>query len=347
MRFIQNARFFAKLIRIKALKSRLPLSVIFNVTNSCNCHCRHCYAAYYNRQNSKELTAGEIKKIIWDLRRNGCERISFSGGEPLLRKDIGELVDYVNVLGMSAVLNSNGIEVPRHIPTLRKLDSLVISLDGRPEHHNQLRGEQTAQKALEGIKSALDNGVCVFVNTVLNKYNLDDVDYMLDLAKKLGFRVEFNLAISNIFGNQDATEQIKPTNQAYLAALKYIAHKKSEGAPILFSRAAYESVLNTWDDFALEQRLDDNFSACGNFECPAGKFFCLIDSDGTLWACPHLIEKIDSRNVLEVGFASAWQVAGKHRCRGCYQVYHHEFSLLTNLNLQVIWNYLKTSLGGK
>ena len=80
-------------------------------------------------------------------------------------------------------------------------------------------------------------------------------------------------------------------------------------------------------------------------KCPAGEFFCLIDADGTLWACPHLLGKIKSKNALDVGVAEAWRVAREHPCRGCYQVYHHEFALLRNLDPRVVWNYFKTGIG--
>ena len=79
--------------------------------------------------------------------------------------------------------------------------------------------------------------------------------------------------------------------------------------------------------------------------CPAGRFFCMIGVDGTLWACPHLIGKIGAKNALDVGVAEAWNTAGKHPCTGCYQIYHHEFSMLMDLNPKILWNYFKTAVG--
>ncbi len=344
MRFLKNVKFLARLLELKVSGRRLPISVIFNVTNSCNSQCKHCYASYYRRDKSGEITTEQARKLILELYKNGCQRVSFAGGEPLLRNDIGELINYVYSLGMSSTLNSNGILVPQFLEDLKKLDSLAISLDGRPEHHDIFRGKGSGEKALKGIMKAVEAGIRVHSNTVLHKHNLDDVDYMLGLAKKNGFKAEFNLIISNIFGDGAPASELKPTNEDFRKVLRYLIQKKNEGEPVLFSSAAYRSVLNVWEDFEVEGVMNAP-APKGMPECPAGKFFCFIDADGTLWACPHLIGKIESRNVLEVGIAEAWRVATEHPCTGCYQVYHHEFSMLMNLKPKILWNYFKTSIG--
>jgi MoaA/NifB/PqqE/SkfB family radical SAM enzyme len=344
MKLLKAAKFFLKIFPLKIFGTKGPLTVIFNVTNRCNSLCKHCYAAYYDRDHTQEMTTAEAKSLIVALRENGCQRISFSGGEPLLREDIGELIDYVNSFGMGSTLNSNGILVPQRLPDIENVDVLAISLDGRPEHHDIFRGEGTAAKALEGLKAAVTAGIRVHTNTVLHKYNLEDIDYMLDLAKQYGFKTEFALPITNIFGEGVSADEIKPTNTALRNALTHIIQKKKKGAPILFSAVAYESVLSCWEDFAVEGVLDTT-APTGMPQCPAGKFFCLIDATGTLWACPHLIGKIESKNALDVGVAEAWRVATEHPCTGCYQVYHHEFSLLMDANPKVLWNYVKTTVG--
>jgi MoaA/NifB/PqqE/SkfB family radical SAM enzyme len=341
---MKNVKFFAKLSHMKLTGRSFPISVIINVTNRCNSMCKHCYAAYYTMKTSTDMTTAEINKVIKELGENGCQRISFGGGEPLLRNDIEELIDSVISNGMSCTLNSNGILVPKKIDILRNLDALAISLDGRPENHDAFRGTGTGDRALAAITAAVEAGIRIHTNTVLHKYNLGDVDYILDLAGKYGFKAEFNLVITNIFGDGASPEDVKPTTEEFRNVLRYIIKRKKEGAPILFSAAAYESVLNCWKDFGVEGIMNESPPA-GMPECPAGKFYCLIAADGTLWACPHLIGKIEAKNVLEVGVAEAWRIATSHPCTGCYQVYHHEFSRLMNLDPRVIWNYFKSAVG--
>jgi MoaA/NifB/PqqE/SkfB family radical SAM enzyme len=284
------------------------------------------------------MTTAELKTLIKDLRDQGTLRISFSGGEPLLRPDLAEIIGFTKGLGLGITLNSNGILVPLHLDTLKRLDTLAISLDGRPEHHDILRGPGTGVSALKGAEAAAQAGIPVHLNMVIHKYNIRDIDYMLEVARRIRARVEFNIAISNIFGAGTLGAEIRPSNDQIRDALRLIIIRKKAGAPILFSARAYESVLRCWDDFSKEgvfapQRVP------GMPRCPAGVFFCLIDSDGTLWACPHLIGKIKADNALAVGVRQAWATARSHPCRGCYQVYHHEFARLIGLDPQVLFNY--------
>ena len=123
MRLVKSANFLFSIVKMKLTGHYLPLTVIFNLTNRCNTKCRHCYAGYFSRDTSRELSTQEVKRLIQDLKDNGCLRISFSGGEPLLRQDITELIEYAQTLGLSVTLNSNGILVPKYLTALKKLDS--------------------------------------------------------------------------------------------------------------------------------------------------------------------------------------------------------------------------------
>lgn len=340
---VRDLLFFGKLVWLKVAGNKLPLTVIFNVTNRCNSRCKHCYAAYFSRSTRSEMSTDQIKILIRDLKNNGCLRINFSGGEPLLRKDIGELVNYAKSQSIRAELTSNGSLVPERLNELKNLDCLLVSLDGKPEHHDILRGKGSAVKALRAIKIALGTGIQVHVNMVIHKHNLNDIDYILDLARKFGFKVQISLAITNIF-RQDKVRQVKPKNEEFRKVIRQIIKRKKEGAPILFSVAAYESVLNCWPDFRIEG-ITKGPAPKEMPLCPAGRIFCLIDADGMLWACPHLIGKTKAKNALRAGVAEAWRTANDHSCRGCYQVYHHEFSLLMNLKPEVLWNYFKVGMG--
>lgn len=340
---LQNFLFFYKLIWLKAIGKTAPLTVIFNLTNRCTLRCKHCYAAYFARDTRHEMTTPQIKKVIRELKENGCLRINFCGGEPLLRNDIGELIDYAGTLGLSVDLTSNGTLVPGKLEKLKGLKCITISLDGRHKHHDILRGKGSAAKALEGIKAAIDAGVEVRVNMVLHKHNLADIDYMVNLAEKLGFKLHISLAISNIFGSK-ALIGVKPTTKQFQKVLKRVIYLKENGAPIFFSAAAYKSVLNCWTDYEVEGVIGAP-APKGMPTCPAGKMFGLIDADGRFWACPHLIDKVKAKNAVKVGVAEAWKQTNNHFCTGCYQVYHHEYGLLMDLKLPVVWNYIRAAIG--
>lgn len=338
---IHNLLFFSQLIWLKLSGKTAPLTVIFNVTNRCNLKCKHCYASYFSRSPKGEMTTNQIKKVIRDLKKNGCLRINFCGGEPLLRNDIKELISYGKAQGLSIDLTSNGVLVPSRLNEIKDIKCLTISLDGKPDHHDILRGKGSAAKALVAIESAINFGIEVRVNMVLHKYTLGDIDYMLNLAKKLGFKIHISLAINNIIKNQPLLN-IKPTNAQFRKVLKQIIEKKKRGEPILFSQNAYENVLK-WSDFNIEGIM--NGPKPRNMPtCPAGKVFGLIDADGRFWACPHLIDKVKADNILKDGVAKAWNQTQNHPCTGCYQIYHHDFGMLFDLKLPVLWNYIKSAI---
>lgn len=336
-----NVLFFSKLIWLKISGRTTPLTVIFNVTNLCNLRCKHCYAAYYKRGDKNQMTTQQIKKVIDGLRKIGCLRINFCGGEPLLRPDLGELITYAKVKGLSVDVTSNGVLVPAKIEELKQIECLTLSLDGKADHHDILRGKGSADKVLKAIKVAKRAGLEVRVNMVVHKYNLKDLDYMINLAKKLHFKLHISLAINNIFGND--LVQIKPSDEQFRKVIKEVIQKKKHGAPILFSQTSYESVLK-WPDFNIEGVMNAPAPE-GMPTCPAGKLFGLIDADGRFWACPHLIGKVKAKNILKVGVDEAWKQTRNHPCTGCYQVYHHDFGHLIDLKPAVLLNYVKAAIG--
>lgn len=341
---LHNLLFFTKLVWFKTTRKTAPLTVIFNVTNRCNLRCKHCYAAYYQRNPKDEMTTDQIKEALKGLKEIGCLRVNFCGGEPLLRSDIEVLIEYAKGLGLSVDLTSNGVLVPKKIKEIKNIKCITISLDGKPAHHDMLRGLGSAAKALVAVKAAKKAGIEVRVNMVVHKYNLDDLDYMLSLAKKWGFNLHVSLAINNIFGDKPQIN-IKPTNEEFREVIRKIINKKKAGEPILFSRTAYESVLK-WPDFNIEGTFNTPAPA-GMPACPAGKIFGLIDADGRFWACPHLIDKVKAKNIIKDGAAKAWEQTNSHPCTGCYQVYHHDFGHLMNLKWPVILNYVKAAAGMK
>jgi len=326
--------FLTELLAGKIFHKNLPLTVIYNVTDRCNSRCRYCYLEYYKRNNS-EPSKENIFKVLAELKKMGAKRISFGGGEPLIREDIGEIIDFVVDQGMDCAINSNGILVPEKISQLKKLDTICISFDGDKATHDLNRGNGSFDKALAAIRCAVAHGLKVNTNTVLNQYNLNAVDYVLALAKKEGFAAEFNILIG--FLNNKDRENVKASTEEIKATIKKIIDYKKRGYPVLISEAAYDYLLN-WPDFSIEN-YHGKKPTFKYPKCYAGRFFCVIDTDGQVYACPHLIGKMPAKNCYEVGFHGAFKKLTDHDCYACYQVYHIEFNLLFGLNPGVILNH--------
>ena len=95
-------------------------------THRCNLRCLYCSSPY---MKTPELTTGQWCAIVRELAGLGCRRVTILGGEPLLRRDVGDIIQAVKDHGMRCVLTSNGLLVARRLEALKPLDTLVLSLD--------------------------------------------------------------------------------------------------------------------------------------------------------------------------------------------------------------------------
>lgn len=155
----------------------------------CNQKCRFCYAAGQELGKVSELSCEEWKRAIDRLRAAGVPMLTFTGGEPTLREDIVELVDYSR--WFITRLNTNGVLLSEELVAGLKrasLDSLQVTLYSHSaEIHNTLVGSQHFEDTVEGVKRAVSAGLDVSVNTPLCSLNSDYVK-TLEFISSLGVR---------------------------------------------------------------------------------------------------------------------------------------------------------------
>ena len=154
---------------------------------NCNQRCVHCYAAGQKGGVEKEISTEDWKKIIDKCRRIGTPQLTFTGGEPTMRKDLIELIDYAK--WFVTRLNTNGILLTKeYCEELKKvsLDSMQITFYSYDENiHNTLVGAPKYQDTVAGIKNALEAGISVSINTPLCTSNKDYVK-TLEFLHSLG-----------------------------------------------------------------------------------------------------------------------------------------------------------------
>ncbi len=162
--------------------------VVWNATRTCNLHCQHCYSASQNKQYEGELTTAEGHALLEDLASFGVPVVLFSGGEPLMRPDIFELMERAVSLGMRAVVSTNGTLIDRD--TARRLKQIGvsyvgISLDGMRETNDRFRGLRGAfDKAMEGIANCQAEGLKVGLRFTIHRGNAADVPAIFDLMEE-------------------------------------------------------------------------------------------------------------------------------------------------------------------
>ncbi|NVL91073.1 MAG: 12,18-didecarboxysiroheme deacetylase [Desulfobacterales bacterium] len=163
--------------------------VVWNATRRCNLKCIHCYAHAKDTSFKDELSTDEGKALLDDLAQFGVPVILFSGGEPVMRKDLPELARYAVEHGMRAVISTNGTLITPEKAQLFKeigLSYVGISLDGMEEINDRFRGVKGAfQDALNGIRNCQEAGIKVGLRFTINKLNAAEIPAIFDLLEDL------------------------------------------------------------------------------------------------------------------------------------------------------------------
>ncbi|MBU1002064.1 MAG: 12,18-didecarboxysiroheme deacetylase [Proteobacteria bacterium] len=169
-------------------KDKKPV-VVWNMTRRCNLKCVHCYAQAIDPDGQDEINTEQGKTIIKDLADFGAPVMLFSGGEPLVRKDLPELAKFATECGMRAVISTNGTLITQEKARELKeigLSYVGISMDGGEEIHDKFRGVPGSfKKAIKGIENCKAEGLKVGLRFTLNKRNQGEVPKLFDMLEDL------------------------------------------------------------------------------------------------------------------------------------------------------------------
>lgn len=163
--------------------------IVWNVNEICNMTCPHCYAsAKRNKKQSVELSKEQSKKLLKILWEYGIKVIIFSGGEPLMRKDILSLISFAKDLGFQCHLSTNGVlitkEVAKALSEL-KVSYVGIGIDGLPEFNDAYRGfPKGFLKATNAIRYLQEYQVSTGIRITISKRNQDQLFPLLEFARE-------------------------------------------------------------------------------------------------------------------------------------------------------------------
>ncbi len=172
---------------------RLPLAGALDLTYRCNNNCRHCWLSISpeSPQSREELTLGEIQSIVDQARQMGCREWSISGGEPMLRPDFPDILDYIASRSTSYALNTNGTLItPRIAQLLRRKGHKMVALYGATAevHDDITRNPGSFAAAMRGIAYLKEAGAGFTVQLVPMRDNCHQFPDMVRLAESLSPR---------------------------------------------------------------------------------------------------------------------------------------------------------------
>jgi radical SAM protein with 4Fe4S-binding SPASM domain len=276
--------------------------VRFQVTHACNLKCPHCFSSS-GKKLEDELTLEEAKEMINQLADAGMKIFTFTGGEPLLRKDfVMELLGYLKNLGVYSRLFTNGYMLTEKLSDEFKkkgLNEIQVSLDGLKNTHNNFRGISSSfEHAIEALKYSKAAGISTFVRITLIPQNVDEIPELIELLAKLdidGIRVRPFVSV----GRGKENEQYIPSPDDFEKAFTYLtAKRRSSGLNIQLLSPSFAFLYDKGLDTAI---FKPEFKGKG---CTCGTELCAISPDGWLKACGYFSETLG--NVREKNISELW-----------------------------------------
>jgi mycofactocin radical SAM maturase len=283
---------------IDQLKSGLdaPICLTWELTYACNLDCVHCLSSS-GRRDPRELTTDEAKAVIDELAALKVFYINIGGGEPTIRRDFFELVDYSIERHIGVKFSTNGAfidaERARRLAAMDMLD-IQISLDGTDAITNDaVRGPgsfEMARRAMDHLAAAEFGPFKISV--VVTRHNVDQLDEFKDLADGYGAQLRVTRLRPSGRG-ADSWHELHPTNAQQRQIYEWLL-------------AHGETVL-TGDSFFHLNALGDPLP--GLNMCGAGRVVCLIDPIGDVYACPFAIhDEFKAGSVRDPGgFTRVWR----------------------------------------
>jgi mycofactocin radical SAM maturase len=273
-----------------------PICLTWELTYACNLQCVHCLSSS-GRRDERELSTEEAKKILDDLRDLQVFYINIGGGEPMVRRDFFELLEYSVANGIGVKFSTNGAfideEKARRLAAMDYLD-IQISLDGVDAATNDaVRGEGSydmAIRAMENLKAA--NFGQFKISVVVTRHNVSQLDQFKALADHYGAQLRIT-RLRPAGRGADTWHELHPTNGQQREIYNWLLKHG-------------ENVL-TGDSFFHLNALGESLP--GLNMCGAGRVVCLIDPIGDVYACPFVIhDEFKAGNVRdEGGFAKVWK----------------------------------------
>lgn len=187
------ARSLAVRVFSRITGSLRPTICTLQITTLCQCDCVHCSAALFTDRTRRELSTEELKSLVTQAVDMGVINVVFTGGEPLLRRDVFELVAHVPRERANVMMFTNGWSLTPHVARRLKdagLFSIQVSLDDfRPERHDAFRRFPGCfDRALAGVRAAREAGLLVGLSTYATHQKVanDELREIVDIARGVG-----------------------------------------------------------------------------------------------------------------------------------------------------------------
>ncbi|MDT7574635.1 MAG: [mycofactocin precursor peptide]-tyrosine decarboxylase [Pseudonocardiales bacterium] len=273
-----------------------PICLTWELTYACNLSCVHCLSSS-GRRDPRELSTAEAKSVVDELQRMQVFYVNIGGGEPTVRSDFWELLDYSIDHQVGVKFSTNGVRLDKKRATqLARTDyvDVQISLDGATADVNDVvRGPGSYGMAMRALENLAEAGFAQpKISVVMTRQNVDQLDEFASIADKFGAQLRITRLRPSGRG-ADVWDELHPTAGQQRQMYDWLV---AHGDRVLtgdsfFHLSAYGEAL-------------PGLNLCG-----AGRVVCLIDPVGDVYACPFAIhENFLAGNVRSPGgFKEVWE----------------------------------------
>ena len=296
-----------------------PLFVVWNITQACNLHCRHCYQGATPKPLPTELTTEEKLNLIDQFGEEYVPFLALAGGEPLIARDLWPVLEHCQKRGIHVTLATNGTMLkPETCARLKEagvkyIEVSVDSLD--PEIHDRFRGTPGAwARSVQGIRNSAALGIRTGMATCFTRQTAHSVDDVIRFALDLGCRTFSHFNFIPVGRGRDIVEEDMTPAQREMVLRKLQRHLEAGQIGVVstapqFGRACIvygsaEGVFATGHAGKGEGRrtmvLSRYIGGCG-----AGRCYCSVQPDGGITPCVYIPSK-PVGNVREKPFAEIW-----------------------------------------
>ena len=297
-----------------------PFLIVWNFTNMCNMRCKHCYQRA-SRPLPDELTLSEKLKLVEELDKAGVAAVALSGGEPTIHPDFLTVLRAISSRGMYAAVATNGWMFA-NMDFLKKakeagLRYVEVSIDSAyPYKHDEFRGVKGSWKrAVKALENAVKLGINNAMAVTLTKYNIDEVDEILDLAESIGVkRVVFFNFVPVGRGRNIVSMDLDPIEREKFLR-KIYREMKRRGVEIEATAPQYGRVVL---QMSSEEEVAPTHYYVGNDPivkslaefvggCGAGRIYAGIQPNGDVIPCVFLPLKVGS--IRDKDFREIWETS--------------------------------------
>jgi radical SAM protein with 4Fe4S-binding SPASM domain len=288
-----------------------PSHPVWEMTTACNLHCIHCHTSG-GKSAADELDTQEGKRLISQLADvQEFRMLALTGGEPLVRPDLFELLAYAKALGFTNTMATNATLIDDQVARrLRECGVVIaaVSLDGfDPVTHDTIRGTPGAfDAAVRGMKALRRAGILLHVNITAMDYNMDQLDDLMALVDRLDTGILLMYQLVPVGRGQEIGEAALDLG-ANERLIRFMAHAQRTTRAIMEPVAGpqYWPFLLQRSGIASGPLL--HLAKSVFHGCSAGRGFVYIKPNGDVWPCPFV--EVTCGNVLQAPFSTIWQTS--------------------------------------